>query len=172
MKAVSHGFSLLEIICVLVLLGVLGAAATIGFSRSVELYNFTKDNDVLAQQAQIALNRVLIEFTNIDQSATGADFNLDAPGTETPSTSYKFPAKYAGTTTDNTFSFDAASGRLSLNGEPLCDGVTAFSIQKDSSVAGVADLAYVKVDLSVSSNNKTRTFSTQITIKKFDGTSS
>ena len=164
MRKSATGFTLLEIICVLVLLGILGAAATVGISRSVLLYNFNKDNDVLAQQAQIALNRILTEFTNIDQTATGEVFNLDKAGGAT-STSYKFPAKYGGTTSNNVFSFDSASGRLSLNNAPLCDKVTAFSMVKSPGDATVATLKYVTVNMTVSSNNASRTYSTQITVK-------
>jgi prepilin-type N-terminal cleavage/methylation domain-containing protein len=158
------GFSLIEILCVLVILGVFGAYATIGFTKYISLYSSMKDVDVAIQQGQVAMNRLFLEVTSIDKSATGKPFVLDAPGA-TYSTPYKFTSLDGATPVDNIVSWDSSTKVLSINGSPICSNVSGFYMQKDPSCVGVSSLKYVTVSISITVGSKTQALTSQITLK-------
>ena len=160
-----NGFSLVEIICVLVILGVLGSFASVGISRVIKLYLAVKDTDVAIQQAQIAMNRLFIEIISVDTTATAHAYALDNPGAATPSTTYKIPSLDGATIVDNVITYVASTKTLSLNGAPLCQNVTAFSMQQDTSGIGVSSLKYVTVAMTVTVNGKSQVLTSQVTIK-------
>ncbi len=161
----KHGFSLVEIICVLVILGLLGAFASVGYVRFIRLYSSIKDVDVAIQQGQIAMNRLFTEVTTIDKTATAKPFVLDNSTTTTYSTPYKFTSLDGSTGVDNIVSYDSSTKVLSLNGVPLCENISAFLMTKDASATGVANLAFVTTTLTVTVGSKTQTLTSQFTLK-------
>lgn len=71
------GFTLIEIVCVLVLLALMLAFSTTMFTAFVKGYTVARNADEVAQKAQMALQRMTIEFTYIDPaSASGAANNI------------------------------------------------------------------------------------------------
>lgn len=63
------GFTLIEVIVSLVILGVLAAVSTIAIFKIVEGYQLAKDNAHLTQKAQVALTRIAVELnyaTNVE----------------------------------------------------------------------------------------------------------
>ena len=161
----EHGFTLVEIICVLVILGLLGAFASIGYVRFIRLYSSIKDVDVAIQQGQIAMNRLFTEVTTIDKTATIKPFVLDNDSATTYSTPYKFTSLDGSTGVDNIVSYDSSAKVLSLNGVPLCENVSAFLMKKDASATGVANLAFVTTTLVITVGSKTQTLTSQFTLK-------
>lgn len=161
----NHGFSLVEIICVLVIMGLLGAFASIGYVRFVRLYSSIKDVDVAIQQGQIAMNRLFTEVTTIDKTATAKTFVLDSSTATAYSTPYQFTSLDGSTGVDNTISYNSSTKVLSLNGVPLCENVSAFLMTKDASATGVANLSYVTTTLTITVGSKTQVLTSQFTLK-------
>jgi prepilin-type N-terminal cleavage/methylation domain-containing protein len=161
----DRGFSLVEIICVLVILGFLGSFASVGFVRMIRLYSSVRDVDAGIQQAQIAMNRLFTEVTTIDKTATAKTFTLDDPSAGSYSVPYKFTSLDGSVGVDNTVSYDSIAKLLSLNGSPLCDNVTSFQMKKDTVGVGVASLKFVTVTLSITVGTKTQALSSQFTLK-------
>lgn len=160
-----YGFSLVEIICVLVILGLLGSFASIGYVRFVRLYSSIKDVDVAIQQGQIAMNRLFTEVTTIDTTATAKTFVLDSPSTTAYSNPYQFTSLDGTAGVDNTISYNSSTKTLSLNGVPLCENVSAFLMQKDDAAATVGTLKYVTTKLTITVGSKTQTLTSQFTLK-------
>jgi|GEM_PF-1816975 prepilin-type N-terminal cleavage/methylation domain-containing protein len=67
----QSGFTLIEVILVLVIVGVLATALTLGLVRGVEYYLFASEATQLSQKAQVALARIkkeLIETPSITKT--------------------------------------------------------------------------------------------------------
>ena len=161
----KHGFSLVEIICVLVILGLLGAFASVGYVRFIRLYSSIKDVDVAIQQGQIAMNRLFTEVTTIDKTATAKPFVLDEPSATAYSTPYQFTSLDGSTGVDNTVSYNSTTKVLSLNGVPLCENVTKFLMKKYPSGTLVGGLEYVDTTLEITVGSKTQALTSQFTLK-------
>jgi prepilin-type N-terminal cleavage/methylation domain-containing protein len=74
MKKSSAGFTLIEVIASLVLMSIVGAVAAMGLVQGVKLYALTRTSSETVQRAEYALNRIKLEFMNMDSvTAAGAD---------------------------------------------------------------------------------------------------
>ncbi len=112
----ENGFTLIEIIASLVILGVLGGTiSVIILGRVVDGFYLTKTNVETAQKGQIALNRLTKEFTNIT-TIKDAD-----------STSIKYDSYVDGTLeADRIVSLVGA--KLLIDGDTLVDNVSSFQL--------------------------------------------
>lgn len=73
------GFTLIEVIVSLVILGVLAAVSTIAIFKIVEGYQLAKDNAHLTQKAQVAMTRIAVELNYAsDVRITGNTIRYDA----------------------------------------------------------------------------------------------
>jgi prepilin-type N-terminal cleavage/methylation domain-containing protein len=68
----ENGFTLIEIIVTLVLVGVLAAVAGTGIVSMTQGYLFVKDNTVIAGKAQVALERITREVSELRTIRTPA----------------------------------------------------------------------------------------------------
>ncbi len=93
MKKSSAGFTLIEAIASLVVMCIVGVAAALGLVQGIKLYVTTRTSSETVQQAQYALNRLSLEFMNMNAVvAAGANtitFISDKTN-RTPGTSYTF----------------------------------------------------------------------------------
>jgi len=154
----------LEVICVLIILGVIASAATIGISRSVQQFNFVKDNDTLSQKVQVALNRMLVEFSYIDRTKTamsGAANSITYPTTLT-----------TGGAAESNHTFDLVNGVLRWDAVPLCNEIASFSLQyvtstgASSTISSPTDLMKIKITLVTSGTaGANKTFSAEVAMK-------
>lgn len=77
----NRGFTLIELIVSLLIFGVLGVFMGIGFVSSVEGFFFTKKNADTTMKTQVALTRLMKEFSTIEtvhigsQTAMTYDYN-------------------------------------------------------------------------------------------------
>jgi prepilin-type N-terminal cleavage/methylation domain-containing protein len=97
MKKSSAGFTLIEVIASLVLMGIVGLVAAMGLVQGIKAYALTKTSSETVQQAEYALNRIKLEFMDMDTvTAAGADtitFTSDKtsrPNNPPQGTSYTF----------------------------------------------------------------------------------
>jgi prepilin-type N-terminal cleavage/methylation domain-containing protein len=66
MKKSSAGFTLIEVIASLVIMGIVGVVAAMGLVQGIKLYAMTRTSSETVQQAEYALNRIKLEFMNMD----------------------------------------------------------------------------------------------------------
>ena len=111
----KSGFTLLEMIVVLILAGILAAAAGLGLVQAVQGIVFTKMNATTIQKGQIAITKLVREFNNI--SAVTA-----ATATSLTFTSYK-----AGLSASHTVA--QAGSTLTFDGDTLTDQVSSFNLR-------------------------------------------
>jgi prepilin-type N-terminal cleavage/methylation domain-containing protein len=67
----AAGFTLLEIVVSLVLVGILAAIAGMGLVSGIKGYFFTRENAQLTQKAHLAMSRLTRELTGLIQVDTG-----------------------------------------------------------------------------------------------------
>jgi prepilin-type N-terminal cleavage/methylation domain-containing protein len=157
----QRGFTLIEIIAALVLLGIL-AATVFGFmGQAVRGFFIARDALEITQKAQIALNRMRIELTYLDKTQ---------PVTSS-ATSISYTADFSGTTENNAIAYDAGGGRITWNTTTLIDDVAPSSglvFQYRTGVGGAAKSTYAAgdiIDITLNmqdSDGSTVTFTTSV----------
>jgi prepilin-type N-terminal cleavage/methylation domain-containing protein len=81
----QKGFTLIEMIVVLVLVGILSAAAGMGLITAMQGYLFAKDNAAVSEKVQLAMSRIYRELIECDNctGTTGSSvgtINNNLPG--------------------------------------------------------------------------------------------
>lgn len=111
-RAAAGGFTLIELICVLILVGVLGAGLTVGFTYVSKRHQALRNDYQQAQKMQVAVARIYYEIKNsggVTLSGNTASFTFGS-------------AK----------SLYASSGRLILSvagaEHVLCDNIASLSM--------------------------------------------
>jgi prepilin-type N-terminal cleavage/methylation domain-containing protein len=69
----EKGFSLVEIIVVMILIGIMGTLSIMGIMPAVQGMVFTKANAETTQKGQIAITKLIKEFNNINGVMAGAN---------------------------------------------------------------------------------------------------
>lgn len=73
----TSGFSILELICVLVLLGFLGLLSSQMVSNAVRGYRLARNSDAAVQKAQNAMQRLTVDLTYVlSSSASSGNINI------------------------------------------------------------------------------------------------
>jgi type II secretory pathway pseudopilin PulG len=160
----NAGFTLVEAIAAFLILGLVAAAGTLGFTDAVRGFVFSADNIDIAQQAQNALNRLTVEMTHIAYNpssnynppkAYDQDGNLvdEEPSPIHPDYDSNYAVGYEVTSSGTSnITFNAFYGQnraatnpvaitrtgdqLLLNNEVLCDNVTDFVLEYYSDPTG------------------------------------
>jgi len=66
MKKSSAGFTLIEVIASLVIMSIVAVVAAMGLVQGIQAYVQTRTSSEMVQQADYALNRIRLEFMNMD----------------------------------------------------------------------------------------------------------
>ena len=121
----GKGFTLLEIIVSLILVGIMAVLAGMGMVKIVEGFVFARMNAATVQKGQLALNRITKEFNNIAvSSGNSTSINYD-------SYSYKDGTK-------GSHSLLWAGTELLLDNDILTDNVHAFTLSYLDTYNGIS----------------------------------
>ncbi|HEX2958621.1 MAG TPA: prepilin-type N-terminal cleavage/methylation domain-containing protein [Chitinispirillaceae bacterium] len=113
----NKGLTLMEVIAVMVLVGILTAAVGTGLVQVVQGMIFSKMNAVTIQKGQIAMTKLVKEFTNINISAiTTAD-----------ATSITFASVKNGESGAHTVTLSGST--ITFDGDVLTDQVDSFILR-------------------------------------------
>lgn len=148
MVKLQEGFTLIEIIVVLVLLGILGAMAGLGISTGVRGYLIAAENAAMSQKAQMAMSRLGREITEC--------FNCDSDNSSfaSGSNTWIFENTLGARKVEND------SGTLKLNDNILVDGVDDFDMVPDE--PDNPDLIIITLRLSHQTSGSVQEFKTTI----------
>ncbi len=142
----QSGFTLIEVIVVLVLVSILAVIAGGGFFRGIEGYLFAKENVVISQKAQLAMARIRLEMNEIMsvEAAGGTSIRFTTPGGSSTIGLDGNAVKLAG------------EGIQLTDGAILIDGVNSLSLTYISDTGGawtpaddIKELSQIRIDLAV-----------------------
>lgn len=161
----TRGFTLIEIIVSLILLGIL-AAGVFGFmGQAVRGFFVARDALEITQKAQIALNKMRIELTYLDktQAVTGT------------ATSIAYTANFSGTAEAAAIAYDAGGNRITWNGVTLVDDVGGLTFAYFDDPAAAASSSYQSTTnligitlVMLDADGNTATFTTRVALGKLD----
>ena len=156
------GFSLIEMILVMVLLGIMGAGASLGLSKVVSGFMTSRDSAALTAKGQLALLRLSREF-RVLKSVTASS-----------ATSIQFTALHGeGVSNSPTYTVSTSGTTITLSagGTPdvLVDQVNSLALAYYDSYTGVAKTSWGAasriIQLTITLNgpdNTAVTFSTRV----------
>jgi prepilin-type N-terminal cleavage/methylation domain-containing protein len=119
----KKGFTLIELTTAIVIVSILSVMAGMGLVQIANGYIFARKNAVAAEQAQIALARVVKELSAIQ--------TISLPATATSLT-------YTRTGASHTLAWTSADQPLTLDGDKLIDKVQFFSLTYRDTYGAVA----------------------------------
>jgi prepilin-type N-terminal cleavage/methylation domain-containing protein len=167
----QSGFTLIEIIIVMIILGILTVGGVFGLNEVTNGYQRTQANAASTQKAQNALDRMVIELSHITYSSSGARYNVTAGS----GSSLTYTANFGGS--DETHTIDQ-SGNLARfdtdNTKILTDGVVTNGLQfsyfdgNGNAVAATStDMRLIGVSLTVQViSGVTRTYSARVALQQ------
>lgn len=168
------GFTLVEVIASLVLIGIVAAALGTAIVHGMQGFVFTRENIAVAQKAQLALSRIQLELTGLtelDAAASGANCLRYRVATESP---------YYRAIGLNNGNLELAVSDINDQGCPgsgnpgvtLVDRVNAFTLQYEDTSGTVSaippplldDLTSIRVGLALqrADTNPAEVFATSV----------
>jgi len=159
MKKGSKGFTLIEMIVVLVLVGILSAIAGIGLVQGVQGYIFATENAEISQKGQMVMARLSRELQEVSEIYSSS------------------PTSIAFKNTYGDYALAKVGGEIRIiegqtpptasTGDILVDGVNSLTLTYDpTTFSDIRTLATIQVDLVLnrtdSSGIPTASFTTEI----------
>ncbi len=154
------GFTLIEIVIVIVIMGIVAAIGSLIMSRGFSSYFTERDITSVDQQARLALERMTRELRLIRVTSSGPDISVMNTNLVT--------------FTDNTatgITYTISAGQLTRNGVPLAANLTALNLSYLTSTGAAtvnpAQVFYIQVALTVNQNSITTNFRSTVTPRNF-----
>ncbi len=119
--ASSRGFTLIEVIVSLILVGIMASMAGMGIVSATKAFIFTKEAAEISQKTQLAMNRLTKSIANWTSFTTTLGNQLTLTRED----------KITGGTVTETYSYSGNALSLTVGGvtDVLCDGLTAFNLE-------------------------------------------
>lgn len=126
------GFTLIEVIASILLLGIVVTFFSISAGKLIEGYIFTKDNVNTSLGAQVAMSRLMKELRSIDSVSSGSETYL----------TYSF-VRNGASVSNRTISWGGTAGDpLLLGGTVLAENVSDFQISYHQSYSDSGDFTW------------------------------
>ncbi len=169
MIADQRGFTLIELIVVMVVLGILVAMGTLGLRQAMDGYNLAQANTRSTQKAQNALARITIELSHLTFDNSTGRYSVSAGS----GNSITYTANFGGA--DETHTIDQNQSLIRFDADdtkPLTDGVAANGLQfsyldgnGNSVGATSADMRLIGIALTAQViGGVTRTYNTRVAL--------
>jgi prepilin-type N-terminal cleavage/methylation domain-containing protein len=114
----NSGFTLVEIIVVMILIGIVATVAGTGLVQVVQGMIFTKKNATTVQKGQVAITKLIKEFNNINAVTATDTTSIDF-------TSYK---RMTDEVLSSSHTVARAGNTITLDGDIITDQVSNFSL--------------------------------------------
>ena len=128
----KKGFSLIELVAVLLLIGVLLLSATVSLVPLADAFLQTRTHADTAQKARLALARLTREFITITNVAAGSSSSITYDFLDPAGASHRHTLSWSGTPGDP----------LLLEGVALSDDIASFELRYHQGVGGVGQPAW------------------------------
>ncbi|MBI4763268.1 MAG: type II secretion system protein [Deltaproteobacteria bacterium] len=167
----QRGFTMIELIVVMVILGILLTAGFFGLKQAIDGYNLAQANSMSTQKAQNALDRITIELSRIVYNSSLARYAISAGS----GTSITYTANFGGSDETHTIDLNLNLIRLDTDDtKPIIDGVAANGLQfsyadgNGNPVGATSpDMRLVGIALTVQViAGVTRTYNTRVTLQQ------
>jgi prepilin-type N-terminal cleavage/methylation domain-containing protein len=167
----QRGYSLIEIIVVIVVLGILMSVGLFARQRAMDGDSLAQASATSTQKAQIALDRITIELSHITYNSSLGRYNISV-GT---GTSITYIANFGGSDETHTIDQNTSQVRFDTdNTKPLTDGVVSNGLQftyfdgNGNSVAATSlDMRLIGIALTVQvTSTASRTFNARVALQQ------
>ena len=165
----QRGFSLIEIVVVIVVLGIMALMGSFGLERAMDGYNLARENSQISQKAQNALDRLAIELSHIPFNGGSSRYAISA-GT---AGSLTYTANFG--LANEVHTINQVNDQVMLDNFPLTDLVPGNGLQFTYLTAGGTVLGggtdpalrIIQISLSLQGPyvNVTRTFDARVALQ-------
>ena len=156
-KDSSPGFTLLEIILVILLIGIITVFAGLGMIQVMRGYTLYTTGTEVSRKSQFAMARIVREFSLIDQIVSGGQTTIEY--------SIRNPQNSFAPLTGRTLAYSGNS--VTLNGYPLADNVTDFTLEYCNLTCSSSPSStdrYITILLEISVNDTIRSIYTGVSL--------
>ncbi|WP_235896496.1 prepilin-type N-terminal cleavage/methylation domain-containing protein [Oceanidesulfovibrio marinus] len=130
----AKGFTMIELIATMVILGLIGAIGAVGFSQALRGYTLAASNAELAQKAQVALTRLSVELMHMTQISASNSTSITYTPVFDP---------LSNATGTHTIGYDSSAKVLTWDGNTLVDDVDTFSVAFYDDQGGTASSTFM-----------------------------